>query len=115
MARTSAAVSSPGAGAVRRLDLVKLRQKCGLSLERIAENTKISMRFLRAIEEQEFAQLPGGIFNTSYLRQYAAAIGFEEAELLAYYRAKSNDNTDRKPPEPSPGRGGILRWLTDRG
>jgi hypothetical protein len=32
--------------------------------------------------------LPGGIYNTSYIRQDAKAIDFDEAELLAFYRIK---------------------------
>lgn len=67
------------------LNLATQRQKKGISLEQIAEATKISIRFLRAIEDEEFEKLPGGIFNTSYLRQYAAATGLEESILLAYY------------------------------
>lgn len=66
------------------------RKKAGISLEEIAEGTKISVRFLRAIEDEEFDKLPGGIFSTSYLRQYAAAIGYPEAELLAHYNRKMN-------------------------
>ncbi len=67
------------------LNLATARQKQGISLEQIAEATKISMRFLRAIEDEQFEKLPGGIFNTSYLRQYAAAAGLEPGELLAQY------------------------------
>jgi cytoskeletal protein RodZ len=74
----------------RRLDLSRSRKKADVSLEEIAEETKISLRFLRAIEEEEFDKLPGGIFSTSYLRQYAAAIGYDEAELLAHYDRKIN-------------------------
>src|SRR5438128_2528094 len=79
------------------LDLCRWRRTKGISLEDIADRTKISLRFLRAIEAEDFGQLPGGIFNTSYLRQYAAAIGFDESELLAHYddavnvRCPSND------------------------
>ena len=72
------------------LDLVRIRKRAGISLEQIAESTKISVRFLRAIEAEEFDQLPGGIFATSYLRQYAAAIGLDEAELLSHYDRKMN-------------------------
>ena len=89
---------------VRRLDLRRVRQKKGISLEEIAESTKISIRFLRAIEDEEFEKLPGGIFNTSYLRQYAAAIGFEEARLLAYY----NRRLPAMPETESPSR---MRWF----
>jgi cytoskeletal protein RodZ len=77
---------SPGA----RLDLARFRKSAGVSLEDIAAGTKISLRFLRAIEEEEFDKLPGGIFNTSYLRQYAVAVGYDEAELLAHYERKIN-------------------------
>jgi len=68
-----------------RLNLCGCRQKRGVTLEQIAETTKISMRFLRAIEDEEFEKLPGGIFSTSYLRQYASEIGFDESELLSHY------------------------------
>jgi transcriptional regulator with XRE-family HTH domain len=68
-----------------RLNLCGCRQKRGVTLEQIAESTKISMRFLRAIEDEEFEKLPGGIFSTSYLRQYASEIGFDESELLSRY------------------------------
>jgi hypothetical protein len=74
----------------RRLDLARFRKDAGVSLEDIAAGTKISLRFLRAIEEEDFDKLPGGIFNTSYLRQYAVAVGYDEAELLAHYEHKIN-------------------------
>jgi transcriptional regulator with XRE-family HTH domain len=65
------------------LNLAIQRQKRGLSLEDVAELTKISMFFLRAIEAGEYAKLPGGIYTTSYLRQYAGVIGIDPATLLA--------------------------------
>ena len=64
---------------------VTVRRKKGLSLEQIAEQTKIAIRSLRAIEDGDFKKLPGGIYNTSYIRQYARAIDFDEQELLALY------------------------------
>jgi len=70
------------------LHLSRFRKKAGVSLEQIADRTKISLRFLRAIEAEEFEKLPGGIFSTSYLRQYAAAIGYDEAELLSQFDRK---------------------------
>ena len=67
--------------AAGHLNLSVCREKRGVTLEQIAERTKISMRFLRAIEEGEYVKLPGGIFATSYLRQYAAVIeSFSGAE-----------------------------------
>jgi len=72
------------------LDLPRFRKRAGVSLDDIVQRTKISSRFLRAIEDEQFDQLPGGIFSTSYLRQYAAAIGYDEEALVAYYSQKVN-------------------------
>jgi cytoskeletal protein RodZ len=66
-------------------DLATLRQQRGISLGQIASATKIGMRYLEGIEHGEFTRLPGGIYNTSYIRQYARAIGFPEDDLLDAY------------------------------
>lgn len=69
------------------LALSTIRQNRGISLKQIADSTKISVRSLEAIERGDFKKLPGGIYNTSYIRQYARAIDYDEAALLAvYYR-----------------------------
>jgi cytoskeletal protein RodZ len=59
----------------------------GISLESIAAATKLSVRQLEAIEAGDFKRLPGGIYNTNYIRQYAKAIEFDEANLLAAYHS----------------------------
>jgi len=75
---------SPGGGSHQagQLNLEARRTGAGLTLEVIAERTKISMRHLRAIESEHFHLLPGGIFQISYLKQYAEAIGCGAEELL---------------------------------
>ena len=67
------------------LGLATIRRNRGISLEQIAESTKISVRSLEAIERGEFRKLPGGIYNTSYIRQYARAIDYDESAILAVY------------------------------
>jgi transcriptional regulator with XRE-family HTH domain len=74
--------------AVPQLNLAKTRERRGISLKQISDSTKISVRFLQAIESEEFDQLPGGIFSTSYIRQYSQAIGIEEARVLAVYNGR---------------------------
>lgn len=76
--------SAPVADAPSRLR--NFRESKKISLEDIAENTKISIRFLQAIEAGDYGKLPGGIFNTNYLRQYSAAIGYGQEALLEHYR-----------------------------
>ena len=79
-------------------DLVAWRKRNGVSLPAIAAATKISQRYLEAIEGGKFNRLPGGVYNLNYLRQYAKAIHFEEDDLLEYYRSIV------APPEPAPAR-----------
>jgi cytoskeletal protein RodZ len=67
------------------LGLSTIRRNRGISLEQIAESTKISIRSLEAIEQGNFRKLPGGIYNTSYIRQYARAIEYDECALIAFY------------------------------
>jgi cytoskeleton protein RodZ len=67
------------------LGLATIRRNRGISLAQIAESTKISLRSLEAIERGEFNKLPGGIYNTSYIRQYARAIDYDESAILSYY------------------------------
>jgi cytoskeletal protein RodZ len=76
------------------LGLATIRRNRGISLEQIAESTKINIRSLKAIECGDFKKLPGGIYNTSYIRQYAKAIDFDESELLAFYRIKMGFSTN---------------------
>lgn len=77
----------------RTLNLRSARLRKNITLDQISSVTKISHRFLRAIEDEDFAQLPGGIFDTNYLRQYAAAIGYEASKLLSLYHAKMSSAT----------------------
>jgi len=67
------------------LGLSTIRRNRGISLEQIADSTKISIRSLEAIEQGDFRKLPGGIYNTSYIRQYARAIEYDECALIAFY------------------------------
>jgi cytoskeletal protein RodZ len=70
------------------LGLSTIRLNRGISLEQIAESTKISVRLLQAIERGEFRKLPGGIYSTSYIRQYARAIEYDESAILELYRVE---------------------------
>src|SRR5262245_32012962 len=64
------------------LQLAALRQSRGVSLESIAEQTKISRYYLRAIEDLDMAKLPQGVYRMNFLIQYARAIDEDIAEEL---------------------------------
>ncbi|MGP8245706.1 MAG: helix-turn-helix domain-containing protein [Bryobacteraceae bacterium] len=86
------------------LGLPAIRRNCGITLEQIADSTKISVRLLEAIENGEFCKLPGGIYDTNYIRQYARAIRYDEAVLLDYYRRET------RPTTPPPNQGNTSKW-----
>jgi hypothetical protein len=70
------------------LNLADARQGKGITLEEIARSTKIDLRILQAIEAENFAKLPGGLYGTSFIRQYAQTIGYEESVMLDHYFSK---------------------------
>ena len=59
------------------------RLKRNLELPQVSQELKISMRFLEAIEEEQFEKLPGGVFVKSFVRQYARFLDLDEDELAA--------------------------------
>lgn len=69
-----------------KLPLREHRLRAGVGLEAIVDATKLSRRFLEAIEEGAYQDLPGGVFSTSYIRQYAAATGYDADLILEHYR-----------------------------
>ena len=96
-----------------RLGLEEHRKRRGITLEQIAESTKISRRFLRAIEEGDYELLPGGVFTTSYIRQYAAATGFDAEPILHHCRQTLSPAPapapERRPDSPAPA---MPRWAS---
>lgn len=67
------------------------REKRKITLEDISVSTKIGTRMLRALEENQFSQLPGGIFNKGFVRAYARALGLDEEQAVADYLQASGN------------------------
>lgn len=63
------------------------RELRGISLDQIATATKISTRMLKALEDEKFDLLPGGIFNKGFIRAYARFLGIDEEQTIADYVA----------------------------
>ncbi len=63
------------------------REMRGIGLDEIAEATKIGSRSLRALEDEDFQKLPGGIFNKGFVRAYARYLGIDEEQAVADYLA----------------------------
>lgn len=77
------------------------REARGIALRDISEQTRISIRYLEAIESDDYRRLPGGIFNRSFIRAYAKFIGYDENNALEDYartlreRGESDDDGSR--------------------
>jgi len=63
----------------------KARESRGITLDQIAKETRISTRFLAAIEDEEFELLPGGIFNRGFVRTFAERVGLDPNQAVADY------------------------------
>ena len=72
------------------------REKRGVTLEDISRSTKIGTRLLRALEEEHFDQLPGGIFNKGFIRAYARVIGIDEEDAINEYLAATGSGPSDK-------------------
>jgi cytoskeleton protein RodZ len=59
-------------------DLRREREKRKITLEAIVSVTKIGTRHLIALEKNQFAELPGGVFNKGIVRSYARVVGLDE-------------------------------------
>jgi cytoskeletal protein RodZ len=58
------------------------REKRGIALSSIIETTKISSRYLQALETGHFDRLPGGVFNKGIVRSYARFVGLDEDDWV---------------------------------
>ncbi len=59
------------------------RRRQNLDLAKVADQTKISLQFLEAIEAEEWGRLPGKFFVDNFVRQYARALGVDAREVDA--------------------------------
>lgn len=81
--------------------LKKEREQRNLSVDDIAQATKISARNLRALEEEDFANLPGGVFNRGFVRAYARHLGVDEESLIKLYLDATGDVLPSRVEEPA--------------
>jgi cytoskeleton protein RodZ len=74
------------------------REKRNVTLDDISRSTKIGTRLLRALEDEHFDQLPGGIFNKGFIRAYARFLGLDEEQAVADYLAATGNAQPGTPP-----------------
>ncbi|PYU68423.1 MAG: hypothetical protein DMG49_16050 [Acidobacteria bacterium] len=91
--------------------LKREREMREVSLDELTKATRISARFVEALENEDWAKLPGGVFGHGFVRTIARYLGLNEEALLGEYdmaRAEHSHAALPKPEEriPSP-----PKWL----
>lgn len=78
-------------------------------LEELSQKTKINLKTLKALEMDDFSELPGFVFAKGYVRTYARTIGINEEEAMVqcedYLRTVLREDPEKKQ---------RVRWLVPR-
>jgi cytoskeleton protein RodZ len=74
--------------------LKREREMRGVSLEEVSAATRISTRFLEAIENEHWDKLPGGVFNRGFIRSVARFLGLDEDSMVAEYALETKGRVD---------------------
>ena len=75
--------------------LKQKREGQGLSLDQVASLTRIQSKFLHALEEETFADLPEQVFTRGFVRTYARSLGIDEEDALRRFSEASSDFYER--------------------
>ena len=66
-------------------ELQRARKSANVTLESIAERTKIRRQFLEAIEANDFDRLPDGVVRRGHLRAFAREVGLNPERIVSRY------------------------------
>jgi hypothetical protein len=90
-----------GVGTILR----EARNRRKVELSEVETATRIRHRFLRAIEDEEWDVLPGGVYTRGFIRTYASFLGLDGDRLVEDYRSQV-ERWHRSPAEQAPAQGG---------
>lgn len=71
--------------------LKQARETQGLSLDQVASVTRIPLKYLQALEEEQFAALPEQVFTKGFVRTYARSLGMDEQDVLRRFSKASSE------------------------
>jgi transcriptional regulator with XRE-family HTH domain len=82
------------------MELKRERELRGITLQEIADATKINIRYLRDLEEDRLDNLPGTFFIKGIIRSFAKYIGLDENTILnSYYESELHREQEKKEQE----------------
>ena len=79
--------------------LQRAREERGVSVEAICDATKVSARFILALEAGALGELPGGVFRRGFVRSYLGALGLEEAPWMGRFEESCRQSGMKEPAE----------------
>ena len=62
--------------------LAEARQRCAMTIEQVAQMTRVPIRYLAAIEAERFDEIPGVIYIKGFVKAFARAVGLCERWAL---------------------------------
>ena len=65
--------------------LRRLRESANATLQDVADITKISKRYLRALEENDYSALPAAVYVRGFVTEYARALGLDSKRVAKSY------------------------------
>src|ERR1051325_9369249 len=80
--------------------LKRERELREVSLDELSKATRISNRFLQALENEDWGKLPGGVFGHGFVRSIARYLGLAEEALLGEYDLARAEKLPPPPPKP---------------
>lgn len=93
--------------------LAQARSQRGLTLEDCERDTRISKRYLDALEREDWDVFPAPVYSRAFLRTYAQYLGQDATELMRVFKAKQEEAPEFKPlseiPPPAPT--GSINWF----
>jgi cytoskeletal protein RodZ len=91
--------------------LKREREMREVSLEELTKATRISTRFLLALENEEWEKLPGGVFGHGFVRTIARYLGLDEESLLGEYDMARGGQALAEPAKPEERIPSPPKWL----
>ncbi|UTW55743.1 helix-turn-helix domain-containing protein [Kordiimonas sp. SCSIO 12610] len=79
--------------------LKAVRQEKDLSLSEVAKETCISICYLKAIEAENYDELPAQTFTIGFIKSYAQILGLDCDEMVRSYKEEANLLDPPKPVE----------------
>src|SRR5438874_10274199 len=78
--------------------LREARMRERIDISEVEARTKIRVKYLRAIENEEWDLLPGPVYTKSFLRGYGDLLGLDSRTLVEEFERRDEEPAERERP-----------------